>query len=144
MSRKRKLEDTSAGSAKKPATSLASWTTVEDFNITRCRQLNDMHIEPFKGPVLYWMSRDQRVQGELKICDSNKTHTTDNWALIFAQKLANKVRVPLCVCFCLVSSFLGATIRHYGFMLKGLQEVEKVSHISPYLTGDISTIVGAA
>ncbi|XP_065917481.1 deoxyribodipyrimidine photo-lyase-like isoform X2 [Dysidea avara] len=119
MSRKRKLEDTSAGSAKKPATSLASWTTVEDFNITRCRQLNDMHIEPFKGPVLYWMSRDQRVQ--------------DNWALIFAQKLANKVRVPLCVCFCLVSSFLGATIRHYGFMLKGLQEELRSLQIPFYL-----------
>lgn len=65
MSRKRKLEDTSAGSSKKRTTSLASWSSVEDFNMTRCRQLNDMQIEPFKGPVVYWMSRDQRVQGKL-------------------------------------------------------------------------------
>ena len=71
MSRKRKLEDSSAASSKKRAT-LASWTTVEGFNMTRCRQLNDKQIEPFKGPVLYWMSRDQRVQSELK--HSNTTY----------------------------------------------------------------------
>jgi len=78
MSRKRKLEDSSTKSAKKRAT-LASWTTVEDFNITRCRRLNNVQLEPFKGPVLYWMSRDQRVQGELNIRDSNTmyTHTGD-------------------------------------------------------------------
>lgn len=52
---------------------------------------------------------------------------TDNWAMIYAQKLAKKAKAPLCVCFCLVPTFLGATIRHYGFMMKGLQEVEKVS-----------------
>lgn len=47
--------------------------------------------------------------------------------MIYAQKLAKKGKVPLCVCFCLVPTFLGATIRHYGFMLKGLQELEKVN-----------------
>ena len=47
--------------------------------------------------------------------------------MIYAQKLAEKAKVPLCVCFCLVPTFLGATMRHYGFMMKGLQEVEKVS-----------------
>ena len=47
--------------------------------------------------------------------------------MIYAQKLARKAKVPLCVCFCLVPTFLNATIRHYGFMIKGLQEVEKVS-----------------
>lgn len=62
------------------------------------------------GPVVYWMSRDQRVG--------------DNWALFFAQELALKERVPLVVVFCLVPQFLGATIRQYGFMLKGLREVE--------------------
>ncbi len=60
--------------------------------------------------VLYWMSREQRVQ--------------DNWALIFAQKLAIGKNASLIVAFCLVPEFLEATIRQYGFMLKGLKEVE--------------------
>lgn len=62
------------------------------------------------GTVVYWMSRDQRVH--------------DNWALIFAQKLAIEKKKPLAVVFNLVPDFLEATIRQYGFMLKGLQEVE--------------------
>jgi transcription elongation GreA/GreB family factor len=56
------------------------------------------------------MSRDQRVQ--------------DNWALLYARELASEKKLPLTVVFCLVPTFLEATIRHYGFMLKGLQEVE--------------------
>ncbi len=63
------------------------------------------------GRVLYWMSRDQRVN--------------DNWALLFAQELALKNRVPLGVVFSLVPSFLNATLRQYSFMLKGLREVER-------------------
>ncbi|KAM9615391.1 deoxyribodipyrimidine photo-lyase-like isoform 3-T4 [Morphnus guianensis] len=62
--------------------------------------------------ILYWMSRDQRVQ--------------DNWAFLYAQRLALKQELPLHVCFCLVPKFLDATIRHYGFMLRGLQEVAEV------------------
>lgn len=64
-----------------------------------------------EGPVLYWMSRDQRVN--------------DNWALLFSQKLALENKSPLAVVFCLVPQFLGATIRQYGFMLRGLEEVEQ-------------------
>lgn len=60
-----------------------------------------------KGPVIYWMSRDQRVH--------------DNWALLFAQQLALEKKLPLCVVFNLVPHFLEATIRQYGFMLKGLE-----------------------
>lgn len=75
----------------------------------RVRVLKDASEGP--GPVVYWMSRDQRV--------------SDNWALFFSQKLAFQRKSPLIVIFCLVPQFLGATIRHYGFMLKGLQEVEK-------------------
>ena len=62
------------------------------------------------GPVVYWMSRDQRVH--------------DNWALLFAQQLALENNKPLIVLFNLVPDFIEATIRQYGFMLKGLQEVE--------------------
>ena len=50
----------------------------------------------------------------------------DNWAMLYAQRLALKMEVPLHVCFCLVPKFLDATIRHYRFILKGLEEVEKV------------------
>lgn len=62
------------------------------------------------GPVAYWMSRDQRVQ--------------DNWALIHAQERALDQRQPLVVIFCLTGGFLGATMRQYSFMLKGLEKVE--------------------
>uniref|UniRef100_W5MPU1 Deoxyribodipyrimidine photo-lyase n=1 Tax=Lepisosteus oculatus TaxID=7918 RepID=W5MPU1_LEPOC len=61
--------------------------------------------------VLYWMSRDQRVQ--------------DNWALLYAQQLALEEQLPLHVCFCLVPCFLDATIRQFGFLLRGLEEVAK-------------------
>ena len=66
--------------------------------------------ENSKG-ILYWMSRDQRVQ--------------DNWSLLYAQKIALKQEVPLHVCFCLLPTHLGATYRHYYFMLEGLKEVER-------------------
>jgi deoxyribodipyrimidine photo-lyase len=78
-------------------------------NPKRVQKLND-HKEQ-KGPVVYWMSRDQR--------------TRDNWALLHAQQLAIERKVSLAIVFCLVPNFLGATIRHYGFMLKGLEEVEE-------------------
>ena len=67
-------------------------------------------VKPSPGGVVYWMSRDQRVQ--------------DNWALLHARQLADEHGVGLSVAFCMVPGFLGATIRHYGFMLKGLAEVE--------------------
>jgi deoxyribodipyrimidine photo-lyase len=61
------------------------------------------------GPVIYWMSRDQRVK--------------DNWALIFSQRIALQYKLPLVVIFCVVPEFLHATVRQYEFMLKGLQEL---------------------
>jgi deoxyribodipyrimidine photo-lyase len=47
----------------------------------------------------------------------------DNWAMLFTQKLALKNKLPLHVIFCLTDNFLGATLRHYKFMLDGLEEV---------------------
>jgi deoxyribodipyrimidine photo-lyase len=47
----------------------------------------------------------------------------DNWALLFAQKLALKNKLPLHVVFCLTDKFPGATLRTYKFMLDGLEEV---------------------
>ena len=54
----------------------------------------------------------------------------DNWAMLYTQKLAMKLKVPMHVCFCLVPKFLEATQRHYNFMLKGLEEVEQVHNIN--------------
>ena len=67
--------------------------------------------EKKRGPVIYWMSRDQRVH--------------DNWALLFAQKLSKENNSEFAVVFNLVPDFLEATIRQYGFMLKGLEQLEK-------------------
>jgi len=65
-------------------------------------------VEESPGPVIYWTSRDQRAH--------------DNWALLFALEKARILKVPLAVVFCLVPEFLGATLRQYAFMVKGLQE----------------------
>jgi deoxyribodipyrimidine photo-lyase len=79
------------------------------MNIRRVRILKEGVNKT--GAVALWMSRDQRVN--------------DNWALLFAQELALKKKVPLAVVFCVVPDFLGATKRQYIFMLKGLQEIEQ-------------------
>ena len=75
------------------------------------------------GPIVYWMSRDQRVH--------------DNWALLFSHKLALESKRHLVVLFNLVPDFLEATIRQYDFMLRGLQEIDaelKNYNIPFYLT----------
>ena len=63
------------------------------------------------GPVVYWMSRDQRVE--------------DNWALLFAQEQAIERKVSLLVLFTLAPQFLDATYRQYIFMIEGLKIVEQ-------------------
>ena len=64
------------------------------------------------GPVVYWMSRDQRVR--------------DNWALLHAAQTANTSGRPLAVVFNLLPSFLGMTgQRHFGFMLRSLHLVSR-------------------
>ncbi|BDA41821.1 Deoxyribodipyrimidine photo-lyase [Coccomyxa sp. Obi] len=71
----------------------------------RVRILKDGDIG--SGPVIYWMSRDQRVQ--------------DNWALLHAAEVAAKSRAPVAVVFNLVPSYLNAGARQFGFMLRGLK-----------------------
>lgn len=63
-----------------------------------------------KGPVVYWMSRDQRV--------------ADNWSLIYALGLARELNEPVAVVFCIAPGFLNATGRSYKFMIDGLRKVE--------------------
>lgn len=82
------------------------------FAKSRVRILNNQsEVKANSNGIIYWMFRDQRVQ--------------DNWAFLFAQKLALKNQVPLHVCFCLLPKFLDANTRHYKFLVKGLQEIEK-------------------
>jgi deoxyribodipyrimidine photo-lyase len=99
------------------------------INADRIRQLND--IVYTSGPVLYWMSREQRIE--------------NNWALIYAQEIAIKNKSPLYIIFNLVPEFLNATIRQYGFMLKGLQQIEpKVQEknlVFEILPGDPAEII---
>ena len=76
------------------------------------RRIYKLNDRPHKdGPVVYWMSRDQRI--------------SDNWALLHAQDLALKTKSPLVVLFCLVPKFLDATLHHYRFMIDGLVELEE-------------------
>lgn len=75
----------------------------------RVQRLNQRKDEP--GPVIYWMSRDQRVR--------------HNWALLFASLKANQLGQPLEVVFTLAPGFLDAPMRHYDFMFRGLREVER-------------------
>lgn len=80
----------------------------QDTLLKRVRKLRDRPYQ--SGKVVYWMSRDQRI--------------SDNWALQHAIDLAKQKDVELCIAFCLVPQCLGGTLRQYGFMIKGLQEVE--------------------
>ncbi len=78
----------------------------------RVRQLNTVEVGDSAGPVVYWMSRDQRAH--------------DNWALAHAIAEARRLGVAVCVVFCLRPKFLHGTERVVDFMLAGLLEVEAV------------------
>lgn len=56
------------------------------------------------GGVLYWMSRDKRVQ--------------DNWAMLHAQKVAKEAKAELHVAFCMP---METTRRRMHFMVEGLK-----------------------
>ena len=88
--------DRAAASSSRPAT-------------TQVRHLR-LSAEITRHDVIYWMSRDQRVQ--------------QNWAATHARALARARGGRLHVAFSLVPTFLGATHRAYAFMLGGLREVE--------------------
>ena len=79
------------------------------MNSDRIKPLNSFK---FNGSsVCYWMQRDKRVQ--------------DNWALIHAQDLALKNKVPLYVCFTYLGKFENANIRQYQFLFDGLKETSE-------------------
>ena len=76
----------------------------------RIQHLNDKKIR--KGRfVLYWMQQSQRSEF--------------NHALEYAVQTANRLKQPLLVIFGLTDSYPEANLRHYTFMLEGLQETQK-------------------
>jgi deoxyribodipyrimidine photo-lyase len=77
-------------------------------NTKRVRDLNAHAVGA--GPVVYWMSRDQRVE--------------DNWALLYAKEQAETRGVPFFVAFNLFLIKERANTRQYEFMFAGLKEVE--------------------
>src|SRR3954452_5389987 len=84
-------------------------TMLELIGNDRARDLNAAPAGD--GPVLYWMSRDQRVR--------------DNWGLLHAQALAAASGSHVQVVFCLLDRCGNATRRHFDFMLDGLEQVEQ-------------------
>lgn len=79
-----------------------------DILLKRVRQLNTLVYNG--GSIMYYCVRDQRVD--------------QNAALLFAQTLAIKHKVPLYVLFVLYPNYLNATERQYDFMFRGLEEME--------------------
>jgi deoxyribodipyrimidine photo-lyase len=79
---------------------------------SKIRQLNSVKNTPGTADrVLYWMSREQRVDS--------------NFALIEAYKKALENSIPLDVVFVLREDLPHANLRQYDFMLRGLIEVKE-------------------
>jgi deoxyribodipyrimidine photo-lyase len=77
---------------------------------TRITRLNDLPSR--RGDyVLYWMQQSQRAR-----C---------NAALEKAAELAYEARQPLLACFGLMADYPEANVRHYTFLLEGLQETAR-------------------
>lgn len=74
---------------------------------TRLKNLNDQPVRSDKY-VVYWMQQSQRAD-----C---------NHALEYAIQEANRLRCSLLVAFGLTDNYPEANLRHYAFMLEGLQE----------------------
>ncbi|THD28195.1 putative DNA photolyase [Fasciola hepatica] len=74
-------------------------------------------------PRHYWENKHVLWSSEQKETDFRGG--MNNWAMLYAQRLALKFRVPLHVCFCLAPCYQADTLRHLSFMLSGLVEVEQ-------------------
>jgi len=76
----------------------------------RIKLLNDKKLRSGKY-VLYWMQAAQRAE--------------HNHSLEYAIRTANKLKQPVLVFFGITENWPEANLRHYQFMLEGLQEVRK-------------------
>jgi len=80
------------------------------IHLERIQKLNNLSINKKGSFVLYWMQSSHRTQ--------------QNHALEFAIENSNDLNIPLVIYFGLSDSFPEANIRHFNFLLEGLQEVE--------------------
>lgn len=64
-----------------------------------------------KGAVVYWMHREMRL--------------LDNFGLLEALDRARAANAPLAAVFCLASGYPEACLRHYAFLLAGLEETRQ-------------------
>ena len=83
--------------------------TEDTIQPERIQELNDKGVQD-GDYVLYWMQGSQR--------------TEYNHALEHAIQQANELKKPLLVAFGLMDDYPEANLRHYHFMLEGLQDVE--------------------
>lgn len=76
------------------------------------QRIQERNQKPIKNQkfVLYWMQASQRV--------------ADNHALEYAIRQANALKKPVVVYFGITDQFPEANLRHFQFMLEGLQEVQ--------------------
>lgn len=84
---------------------------MHSVDIRRTKRLNTSAYS--SGPILYWMSRDQRIK--------------DNWALSYAQELARQHKTYVVIVFCIRPSFDFASERLIDFMFTGLRETEHIA-----------------
>ena len=77
----------------------------------RIRELNNKPINKNGKYVLYFMQASQRIEY--------------NHALIYAVEKANKYNLPLLVGFSIMPYFPNANIRHYKFMIEGIEELRE-------------------
>ncbi|DBA93622.1 hypothetical protein WJX82_009822 [Trebouxia sp. C0006] len=109
-SKKAKAEEAQASSSSEEEAGLSSAASEGGIHVRpeRIRELKGGEIK--KGPVIYWMSRDQRSK--------------DNWALLYACEVAQRSGSNVVVAFNLVTEFLGAGARQWSFLVRGLRQVE--------------------
>ncbi|MBW2438096.1 MAG: deoxyribodipyrimidine photo-lyase [Deltaproteobacteria bacterium] len=82
---------------------------LQDIHDSRVQILNDLDLR--KGDfVVYWMQQSQRAEY--------------NHALEYAVQQANKMSQGVVVVFGLMDDYPEANLRHYTFMLEGLQETQ--------------------
>jgi len=84
---------------------------IEIVEKERIRNLNNKAENKNGKYVLYFMQASQRIEY--------------NHALIYAIEEANQNNLPLLVVFSIMPYFPNANIRHYNFMLEGIDELSK-------------------
>jgi len=85
---------------------MVEFSLPKNLEPARIRILNEKGLRSGKY-VLYWMQQSQRAE--------------DNHALEATIEVANLVDLPLLVVFGLTDAYPDANLRHYTFMLEGLQ-----------------------